>query len=102
MQTNKRNQIKWAPFNSVVNTKDVLKESTKNKITMPSLSEEQKQTIEKKLINAFYENSNITIDYYYNEMKNTLYGKIKKIDFIYHKIYFNNTILLFDQIINVK
>jgi len=98
-----RGIIKWAPFNSTINNKElisgILKE--KKKIKMPDLSEEQKRIIENKIINAFYTGEDIKLEYFYNGMIFTLNERIKKIDSTYHKIYFKNQILLFEQIVKI-
>lgn len=98
-----RGMIKWQPFNSVVSGKqmvrDIIKE--KNKVKMPNLSEEQRKNIEEKLIIAFYENELITLDFYFQGKIIKISEKIKKIDSTYNKIYFNNKVLLFDQIIKI-
>lgn len=98
-----RGMIKWMPFNSVISSKQVIQEILleKNKITMPDLSLEQKDTIQNKIINAFYQKEKVTIVYFYSGKEYYLVDYIKKIDSTYHKIYFNSTILHFEQIINV-
>ena len=54
MHNVERGIIKWAPFNSVVSGNEMLNSivKEKNKIAMPTLSDEQKEVIEKKLILA--------------------------------------------------
>ena len=96
-----RGFIKWAPFNSIINGKKVIHEvlDEKNKVKMPILSDEQKNNIEKSLLLHFYDNEIIQIDYFYAGKIYLLKGNIKKIDSIYHKIYLDNYILYFDQII---
>ncbi len=102
MHNKNRGAIKWAPFNSVINTKDMIDEINMNKVDiMPTLSEEQTNNLEKKIINAYYEQSLIDIKFFFNNKIINCKGKIKKIDFTYHKIYLNNYVLLFDQIINL-
>ena len=102
MHKGNRGAIKWAPFNSVINTKDIINDINSNKLdTMPTLSEEQTNNLEKRIISAYYEQAQINIKFFFNNRIQTSYGTIKKIDFTYHKIYFNNYVLLFDQIINL-
>ena len=102
MQNKNRGQIKWAPFNSVINTKDIIDDIYTNKVDiMPTLSEEQTNNLEKKIINAYYEQVQINIKFFYNNKRLNSFGTIKKIDFTYHKIYFNNFVLMFDQIISL-
>ena len=99
-----RGMIKWAPFNSVIPNKEVIYsvQKEKNKIKMPILSDEQKQNIERNLIEAFYEQKIINVEYFYdnNFFKKT--GKIKKIDFTFHKIYFDDKVLIFEQILRIN
>lgn len=99
-----RGIIKWMPFNSVVSGKEIvngiLKE--KSKISMPILSEEQKNIIEKKIILSFYTNTKINLIYYQNGKMLTIKSYVKKIDSTYHKIYFENKVILFDQIIQIN
>lgn len=98
-----RGMIKWMPFNSIISSKDVLNELTKerSKIKMPYLSDEQKSKIEKALIIAYYGQESIKIDYFYQGQILSLTSNIKKIDFTFHKIYFTKQTLLFEQIIKV-
>lgn len=98
-----RGMIKWQPFNSVVSSKEMINSliAKRNKISMPYLSEEQKEYIEKKIILNYYEKKYTFIDYYCNDKIVHASGYIKKIDPIYHKIYFNHQILLFEQIIKI-
>lgn len=101
---NDRGIIKWLPFNSVISGKKVVYEilKEKNKITMPLLSEEQQNNNEQNIINHYYEHTPIKIEYFYNGEIYKINNIIKKIDFTYHKIYFENTILYFNQIINTN
>lgn len=98
-----RGMVKWAPFNSVIPSKEIICsiQKEKEKIKMPLLSEDQKQNIENKLIEAFYEHKIINIAYFYDDRIIHKCGKIKKIDFTFHKIYFNNQTLIFEQIIKI-
>ena len=99
-----RGMIKWMPFNSVVSSKEIINSilKDKNKISMPILSEEQKDVNEQKLLIAYYSKSKINISYYQNGNINLINSYIKKIDFTYHKIYFENKTILFDQIVSLN
>ena len=103
MPKNDRGMIKWLPFDSVTSGKrmirDVLEE--KSEIEQPVLSNEQKDVLEEKLLLAYYAKSPITVEYFYAGHIYSFKKIIKKIDFINHKIYFNNNVLLFEQIINL-
>lgn len=96
--------IKWMPFNSVVSSKEIINSilKDKSKISMPILSEEQKHVNEQKLLIAYYSKSEINISYYQNGNINLINSYIKKIDFTYHKIYFENNTILFDQIVSLN
>lgn len=98
-----RGMIKWQPFNSVISSKQMINEilKEKSKITMPNLSEEQKKIIEQKIIIAFYEKEKLTLEYYSQGKLHKLTESIKKIDSTYRKIYFNDKVLLFDQIVKI-
>ena len=63
-----RGMIKWMPFNSVVSSKEIINSilKDKSKISMPILSEEQKDVNEQKLLIAYYSKSKINISYYQN------------------------------------
>lgn len=103
MPNMERGIIKWQPFDSVFSGKQIKREVlfTKGVCQKPILSEEQKSDVEKKLIVAFYTKEKIKIKYYHEGQILTIYSHIKKIDFIYHKIYFDITTLLFEQIIEI-
>jgi hypothetical protein len=101
---NNRENIKWAPFNSVINGNQVLNElaNNKNKITKPILSEEQIELLDRKIINSYTESSEITISYFKNNYINEVNGIITKLDPINKKIVINNKIILyFNNIINI-
>lgn len=104
MLKKERGMIKWMPFNSVVPSNDVIKSILieKSKIKMPVLCEEQKNKIEHDLMLKYYANEKISISYYYQGKILTINERIKKIDSVFHKIYFENHTLLFDQIIKIN
>ncbi len=100
-----RNKIKWLPFNSVINTEQMLKQESQNSLifTMPELSEEQINTLEEKIIFSYYSKKNIIIEYFQNNHIYKIKSQIKKIDSINHLIILNdNTNLFFNQIINLQ
>ena len=72
-----RGMIKWMPFNSVVSSKEIINSILKDK-------------------------SKINISYYQKGNINLINSYIKKIDFTYHKIYFENKTILFDQIVSLN
>ena len=103
MPNDERGIIKWQPFDSVISSNKVVKELLKerSKIKKPVLSEEQENILEQKLIEAFYTNSLIKVSYFNNGLINSFEDQVKKIDSIYHKIYFTNHTLLFEQIMEI-
>lgn len=103
MPNDGRGIIKWRPFDSVISSNKVVRELLKEraKIKRPILSDEQENNLEQKLIIAFYTNSPIKVSYFNNGKIDNFEDQIKKIDSIYHKIYFQNHTLLFEQIIEI-
>lgn len=99
-----RGMIKWQPFNSVINTNQVINSiiKEKQKIEKPILSKEQQTKLEEKIIEAYYEQIPIEIQYYQSGHILTTKGIIKNINNTYKKIFLDNQkILLFQQIIKI-
>ncbi len=97
-----RGMIKWRPFNSLLNNKDI-KEIEKNrlKITKPIIMEDRIIEINEILTNALNNNLNIKIKHYsINSLKITT-GKIEKINIIEKYILINKTRIYFKNIILV-
>jgi len=95
---------KWMPFNSVISGNKLIDSIIleKNKIVMPTLSEDQLADIENKLLNAFHNQEKVKIKYY---NKGNLYikeGLINEININSKKILFNKTNIFFSQIIEIK
>lgn len=99
-----RGIIKWLPFNSLVNNKEVLYKVLKDKERQarPILSDDEISDIEKSIIDAYYTKDTIKITYYKNGYLYEEEGNVKKIDSSNKLIYFNNLKLLFNQIIEVS
>lgn len=98
-----RGIIKWTPFESVAPSKSMVKDilNEKSKISIPILSEEQIKSLENSLIIAYHEQTTIEVNYYKSGSIKKIISNIKKIDPTSHKIYFNNTTLIFEQIIAI-
>ena len=99
-----RGMIKWAPFNSLINSQYLINSLVfeKTKINKPTISEEEQKIIEEKIIEALYCQTTIIITYYQNGFLLKTKSKIKKIDSIYKTIYLeNHTNLLFNQILKI-
>ncbi|MCI7554167.1 MAG: YolD-like family protein [Tenericutes bacterium] len=103
MQT--RNDINWAPFNSIINGKYIVKEieKNKNKINKPILDEEQIKEIEKTITESMIKQTEVDILYYQKGFLYHLSGTITKINSAIQKIYLNNNkYVYFCEIINIK
>ena len=96
--------MSWAPFNSVINSNDVMNDIREKElyITKPEYTEEQLEEIEYKIIESYTSQNMITIDYFQNNRSISIKGIISKIDPIYKRIYINNKYLYFYNIINIK
>lgn len=99
-----RGIIKWQPFDSCYSCGKILKDiyKQKNRNKLPTLSEDQLIELEEKILNAYHLNETISIKYFYN---GSLYQKNGKINFINlqeKKLYINNCIIYFKQIIEVN
>ena len=98
-----RGIIKWRPFDSCYSSKQVVNEvKTKRlKINMPILSDDQKNSIEEKIVDAFNLQTTIKIEYFYDGFIKNEIGKINYIDKDEKKIYLNNKSLYFKQILKI-
>ena len=99
-----RGVIKWQPFESLAPSKKMIENILyeKNKIKKPILSIEQQQEIEEKLVEAFYEQTKITLKIYKNGYIITTTSFIETIDSTYKKIILSNKDkILFKQIVKV-
>ncbi len=99
-----RGMIKWQPFNSVINNKEVINSllKEKNKKSKPIMSEEEINFLEEKIVNFYYTQTEVNVTYYKNGYLLNIKGKIKKIDQVYKMIYIKSQKLLFNQIIMVE
>jgi hypothetical protein len=100
-----RGVIKWAPFSSLPEQSKIIKKMCleKKKIAKPILSAEQTLEIENTIIEAYYEQAIIKIEYFQSGFLLNIEAKIYKIDYILKKIYLTNQkTLLFNQIIKAS
>lgn len=100
-----RKMMKWMPFNSVIDSKYIIKsiEKEKSKINKPTLSEEQINNYEKIIIESM--NNKICLEFtiYEGGFIKKIKGTIIKITPTNKKIYLNNNkYLYFSSIINVS
>lgn len=98
-----RGIIKWQPFDSCYSGSKILKDinNEKNREIFPTLSEDQLCILEEKITNAYHLGEFINIEYFYNGKINKLKGKINFINLRNKKIYINENIIYFSQIIKV-
>lgn len=100
-----RGIIKWLPFENLANNKKIIDTILleKAKIKKPVLSLEQQETLEEKIIEAFYEQISIILKFYKNGYIYTLNTKILHLDSNSKKILLENKkSILFNQIIDIK
>ena len=99
-----RGIIKWQPFNSLINGNAIINSLLKEKakIKKPIISEEEKNEIEAKIIDAYFTQITVNITYYKDGNVIKVEGKIKKIDQVYKLVYLNELKLLFSQIISIE
>ena len=100
-----RGMMKYQPFDSLTNSLAMKHELQlkKNKITKPTLSEDQLEQIDLKIKEAYYNNDSIKIYYYSNGKILNKANKILRIDNIKKIIVLNdNTKIFYKQIVDVK
>ncbi len=100
-----RKMIKWQPFNSLMNSKQVVKEiiQDKGKIAMPILSDDQLSILEEKIILAYESGMKVNITYYKNGYLYLINTNIKSIDKTNRKVFIkNNQYLYFNTIVDIK
>ncbi len=101
----KREEIRWAPFESVFSTKEIIKEiiEKKEKQPKPILSEDEFLDLEKKILEAIHTQEKVKITYYYN---GRIYHKIGIISTIlknsFQILFQDKTSLYFEQILEIK
>lgn len=102
---NNREEIKWAPFDSLFHSSEVLKELQQKQkvVSKPLLSEDELKCLEENILRASHTQELVEVEYYF---KGLIYHKQGIIDFIKKndlKIYFqDHSSLYFEQILNIK
>jgi len=94
----------WMPFNAVCDGTSLVDmiEKEKSRFKKPTLSEEQLEDIQDKIITAYNNEDEINIKYYNSGYLYQVKNIIKKIDEIDKKIVLKNgKVIFFSQIINV-
>lgn len=100
-----RKMIKWQPFNSLMNSKQVVKEiiQDKGKIAMPILLDDQLSILEEKIILAYESGMKVNIKYYKNGYLYLINTNVKSIDKTNRKVFIkNNQYLYFNTIVDIK
>ncbi len=99
-----RGIIKWQPFNSCFNGKNIIEDIKKDKdyVSYPSLSEDQLEILEKQIIEAYNLRLNISLSYYYDGRINNLKGKINYLNSEKKILYLNNKNLYLKQILKIE
>lgn len=87
-----RSNIKWAPFNSVINGNEVIKEiqEEKSRKEKPTLSEDQIEEIETTILEVFNNQSVVDVIFYKNNHFYKITGIITNVDTVQKKITINN------------
>lgn len=98
-----RNEVKWAPFNSIINGNHLIQELEKEtkKIPKPILSDDQLEIINKKLFEAYTTKSLIIIKYYQNGNIYSIKGIMKFLNKSFKYISINNKNIYWSQIISI-
>lgn len=98
-----RNEVKWAPFNSLINGNHLIKEIEKEnkKISKPILSEDQIEFINEKIFEASTTKALINIKYYQNGNIYILKGIINLLNKNNQYIIINNVKIFCNQIISI-
>lgn len=86
-----RNSIKWAPFNSVINGNEVIKEinQEKSRKEKPILSEDQLEELESSILEAFDNQSTVEVIFYKNNHFYKITGIITNVNKAQKKITIN-------------
>ena len=96
--------VKWQPFNAVASGNYMINEvlKKKNKVAMPTLSEDQKELLQEKILRAYELQEVIRIKYYKNEYIYIIEGKIIEINKNNYYIGLDNDLkIFFRQIIDI-
>lgn len=96
--------VKWQPFNAVASGNYMINEvlKKKNKVVMPTLSEDQKELLQEKILRAYELQEVIRIKYYKNEYIYIIEGKIIEINKNNYYIGLDNDLkIFFRQIIDI-
>lgn len=98
-----RNYIKWMPFNSVINSNQVLNDLLlqKNKISKPTLSEDQIDYLNDKIFEVYTNHIKVNLFIFKNNNIIKLIGFVNNINVNKKYITFNNNHIYFNQILKI-
>ena len=99
-----RGYIKWAPFNSVISDKIIIKDliNKKRKIEKPSLSQDQIDFLNEKIFEAYTNHIKVNLFIYINENVIKLIGFVNNINVSKKYITFNKSHIYFNQILKIS
>jgi hypothetical protein len=98
-----RGMIKWKPFNTLLNNKDIkILSELKQKIEKPEIMEDRIYEINTILTNSLKEKQLLEIKHYSINMLKITQGYITNINKIEKYILINKTRIYFKNIINIK
>lgn len=99
-----RGYIKWAPFNSVISDKTIIKElmNRKRKIQKPTLSQDQIDYLNDKIFEAYTNHIKVNLFIFNNQNVIKLIGFVNNINVNKKYITFNNNHIFFNQILNIS
>lgn len=99
---NSREEKKWAPFESLFQVKNVLKEleTKREKHSKPVLSEDEMYILETSILEAFHTHAKVKVSYYFQGFTYYKIGIIVQIrkPFIYFQ---DHSSLYFEQILHI-
>lgn len=102
---NNRNSIKWAPFESLFTSDEMLNEIEEEQsiISKPILSEEELNDIDSKIKESYHTNELIKVTYFYQGKIKNKTSKIIDIKKSEQKIKFiDHSYLFFEQILKIQ
>ncbi len=101
---NKRNQIRWMPFESIFHSKEIISEieTKKNIHQKPTLSEDELDCLSKILLEAIHTRARVKVLFYYNGQEYIKTGKIITIENNMRIFFEDHSSLYFEQILNLE
>lgn len=99
-----RGIIKWQPFNSCINSNEIINDikNKKDRKEFPILSEDQTLIIEQTINDAFILKIKVNIEYFFDGKINNICGIIKFINFSQKYLYIENRNIYFKQILKIN